>query len=723
MILDTSQDNIEVIGDVKEFKTSIDPKNLELITTLLSSNLYSDPEQSFIREIVSNAWDSHVEAGTTDEPVIIKFSDGLEHRGSITIRDYGTGLSPERFKEVYCNIGSSTKRDSNEYIGGFGIGKYSSLACSNTVYITSYYNSTAYYYVMVKSGNSITTNLLIEKPTEEKNGVEITIKNIWKLDSYDKALQCITFFPNIYVEGAKSAYIINNTKIKRFQSFAAASTPVLPRILLGNVLYPCNQYLLSNDARQFINKLNNTGIVLAFNVGELSITPNRENIIYSSETINKIEAKAKEVKAELKSLINKKLNKDYDNIIEYYAALTNFICYEPTEDTFTRCGRGYRVNPVEMDITSITYKGENLKSILMSIGAVLTSSLPNYKGFVYNDRILTRTLPWQVREENTIKGSKKILTLNSKAKLTKVVRAYLRENYDKRAIITSISLPDFKTYIKDRSSENLSTSPYFNLIVEGIYESLMKNSKNLDLNTDTEFLQYKASLSSNKVTIRDTGDIILYTFVNRYRRKRCFIGLGAAAQYLKELQSGVILANMDVAEDVLPEVAELRGYAFIKANKTTITKLKSLHLKCVVDIDWVLHKDPVLSKMHTILKHFPKGIPPLLLTDINSNVTKELQQEFNKLARMYRKYGEDHRYRELALGDEIPCDSYTEYLCLKLKNYIDKHQEVQQIVDTVGTSSTMLTTAVILKTKAYRISGDAYMRVKKNKLLNVLCRK
>ena len=108
MIINTSQSNIEVVGDVKEFKTSIDPKNLEFITTLLSSNLYSDPEQSFIREIVSNAWDSHVEAGTTNIPVIVRLKDSYDGR-SVTIRDFGTGLSPERFKEVYCNIGSSNK--------------------------------------------------------------------------------------------------------------------------------------------------------------------------------------------------------------------------------------------------------------------------------------------------------------------------------------------------------------------------------------------------------------------------------------------------------------------------------------------------------------------------------------------------------------------------------------------------------------------------------------
>ena len=117
MIIDNSQGSIEVVGDIKEFKTSVDPKNLEFITTLLSSNLYSDPEQSFIREIVSNAWDSHVEAGTTDVPVIIRIKDNNGNK-YVTIRDYGTGISPERFKEIYCNIGSSTKRDSNNFIGG-----------------------------------------------------------------------------------------------------------------------------------------------------------------------------------------------------------------------------------------------------------------------------------------------------------------------------------------------------------------------------------------------------------------------------------------------------------------------------------------------------------------------------------------------------------------------------------------------------------------------------
>ena len=39
MIINAQESNIQVVGDIKEFKSSIDPKNLEFITTLLSSNL------------------------------------------------------------------------------------------------------------------------------------------------------------------------------------------------------------------------------------------------------------------------------------------------------------------------------------------------------------------------------------------------------------------------------------------------------------------------------------------------------------------------------------------------------------------------------------------------------------------------------------------------------------------------------------------------------------
>lgn len=721
MIIDTSQGNIEVVGDVKEFKTSIDPKNLEFITTLLSSNLYSDPEQSFIREIVSNAWDSHVEAGTIDVPVIVKFRNSCGER-SVTIRDFGVGLSPERFQEVYCNIGSSTKRESNEFIGGFGIGKYSSLACSNTVYITSYYEGMAYYYVMVKSGNSITTNLLMEKPTDEKNGVEVAIKNICNFEPYNKALQYITFFPNVYIDGAANANRINGAKLKRFTNFAAASITIPAKLLLGNVLYPLQNYHLAYDVRDFVDKIKDTGIVIKFDVGEINITPNRENIIYSSDTIKKIENRVRAAKKELDILVDKRISQDYTDIMEYNKAISGTVGYEPVTDSIIAIG-GYEIKPISMLSTSITYRGVDLRSESSVLKSILGITLPNFKGVVYDDKILTKKMPWDMRDYNQIRCPR-LLILNAGARLVASAKSFLRENYDEYGIMSDIGPVEFSDYIKREL--RLSSNPkHLDFMLSGVYESMMKNAARLNLDSNSAYLQYKADIAANRPTdAKDIRESILYVWNNRgYKEKKTYKRFSHAVEFIKSLKKGIILANMDADDYLFSALASLKGFVYIKARKDIVSDLRSMNLRCIVDIDWLTNKDPMLSIVRTIAKHFPNGIGNSTVYEINANLDKELQEEFLKLCRIDSIYRCNSSYIGLAMRESIPYDPYTEYLCLKLKDYMAKHEKAKQLSSTIGCYNQTLVTAVIIKTKAYRVSGEAYNRVKNNKLLNVLCRK
>ena len=724
MIINADKGNIKVLGDIREFKTSIDPKNLEFITTLLSSNLYSDPEQSFIREIVSNAWDSHVEAGTTDTPVIVRFKKG-NNSWEVTIRDFGTGLSPERFQEVYCNIGSSTKRESNEFIGGFGIGKYSSLACTNTVYITSYYEGTAFLYVMVKSGNTITTNLVMQKSTKEKNGVEVTIKNISNIDPYKKALKCITFFPNVYVDGIDNK--VNDTKLKRFNNFAVASVLIDTKILLGNVLYPCNTGLLSTASMNFLYSINYSGIVIKFNVGEISITPNRESIIYTSDTISKIEDRIKAAKNELDTMVSNKFNKDYDNLYEYYKVISYSICYNPLDDSYATTNyykvKGYLST---VDSSTLTFKGSTiLRECKDFLRSFFNMELPNFKGLFYNDRFYQNKIPINAQDRTKIKANS-IIIINS-PRLTATAKSWLQENYYEYTIITSFDKVQFTNYIED-CIIGLKSYQSKDILIEYMYDYIMSKVKVINLDTNADFLAYKEKLKSNKIPVVKIEDFILYIHKSSvYRERKHFKDIDCCIEYIKSLKKGVILADMKES-DSWYNIAEARGFVFIRARKEIIDAFHELKPTFLVNKDWVLKEDPIIVKLHTIIESF-KGIS--MPTNYSSfemlnTIPLPLKSKFKDIINFYYKYSGNRTYMGIA-SKCTKIDSYVKLICEKFKDYIKIYNnlsnEVELKIDGEEPLKGLLMAAVIVRSKAYRINPKIYNKVKNNKLLRVLCRK
>lgn len=611
------------------------------------------------------------------------------------------------------------------------IGKYSSLACTDTVFITSYYKGISYLYVMVKSGNTITTNLVSETPTKEKDGVEVTIKNISYIIPYMKALDSIVFFPNIYIDGISN--IINKSKIKRFNNFAVASVTLIDKILLGNVLYPCDTEKFIPEVREFLYNIEHSGIVVKFNIGELNITPNRENIIYTKDTINKITDRILAAKKELEDLIANKFNKDYDNLYEYWKLIRRNIKYNPLTDDYTSCSSryadcvGYYTHVIA---SNLTFKGSKVLSeadCISFLNVFFYLPLPFLKGLFYNDKFYQNKIPLII-ENRTRMDEPLILAINN-TRLTAIAKAWLNKTYEKYTIITEFDKDSFKLYIED-SIVDLKTFHKKDEIIDYMYEYLTSKIIKINLDTNTDFLKFKEDLKKNKISIKKIKEVIIYIQETEfYRRIIKFPSIEKCIKYIKTLKKGIILTDLQDGATWI-DIANTRKLIVISARKEIVEALKEANPSFLVDKQYIIKKDPVIVKFHTMIKEFGNAkfhVPSEFYSrDFLLTVPIYLRKEFFNIIKFYHWYSKASAYYLAANNDDIPIDSYTQYICRKFIKYFNSYVNLIDEIDFPPDKNSLeniLTSAVILKKKIYRLDYKMYEKVKSNKLIKVLCEK
>ena len=64
--------DVEVLSTTVDKDMTLSADSTSLIFQMFSKNIYSNPIGSIVREITSNCFDSHVEAGVESTPVIIR---------------------------------------------------------------------------------------------------------------------------------------------------------------------------------------------------------------------------------------------------------------------------------------------------------------------------------------------------------------------------------------------------------------------------------------------------------------------------------------------------------------------------------------------------------------------------------------------------------------------------------------------------------------------------
>lgn len=301
---------------------------------VLSDTLYQDKIGSLVREISCNALDGHTMAGHPERPILIHLPDSFEPW--FTVRDYGVGLSPESVETVFCVYFESTKDQSNDAIGAFGLGAKTPFAYTDQFNVTSIHGGRKYIYnAFINSEGIPQVMLMMEVDAEgEENGVEVKI-GVKPEDFREFRVavkeQLRFFRTNPIVENGPphftagynydaSHYIYesDNISLVDFNSVYNSELNVVQGPVGYRLDYAMMTKFLDSEQTAFLQTLRQCGANLYFNIGEIGVTASREGVEYNPHTVENIKNKLDAVRAEIESWIMTQLTglpTDYERVL------------------------------------------------------------------------------------------------------------------------------------------------------------------------------------------------------------------------------------------------------------------------------------------------------------------------------------------------------------------------------------------------------------------------
>lgn len=385
----------EQISEVQGFKKEIEESALGMILENMQVSQYQYPQKSTVRELVSNALDAVREKeialsilsgktkvedhyiqrdealykdsnydpsyynpqwlwsdsaklkpkhdwvfGKNPNTVYVTYVDGGDRdKDKLIIEDFGVGLGAKRI-EGYFKIGWSSKRNTKEALGKYGIGAKAALSAAPFYTMKSRYNGREYAFQIyphdivsitpqfdLENGKSNGVHmfqngaLIYFRETDQPNGtmIEVDAKKHHKGLYLDAVKSQLLYFDNVEFRVKNSAggldiipvkaeiiyeddYIVlsNNTQYSK------------PHLLINKVNYG----YLDFHEMELEDKLGNIGVKVA--AEDVTVNPSRESVIWNEQTRATVVKRFKEVVDIAGNMISKQLK--VDDIIEWIKA-------------------------------------------------------------------------------------------------------------------------------------------------------------------------------------------------------------------------------------------------------------------------------------------------------------------------------------------------------------------------------------------------------------------
>lgn len=296
-----SQSNFKIAASAKAFK-------------ILSDGIYSDKITAVIRELSTNAYDSHVEAHKTHTPFDVHLPIPTEPWFSI--KDYGTGMSKDKIENLYSTYFDSDRNTSNEFIGALGLGSKSPFAYTDSFTVESNYNGKKYIFnCFINEDGSPQVVELHNECTSEANGVEVK----FSVDEEDfrefeyKTKKVLSIFkrrPNILGKHIIFPYQSVVLAGDDWELLYESSYRNCIQAIQGNVAYEIDKDFLSEyDIDPIIVRFfSNMALNLYFQIGELDVAASREQLSYDETTIQNVIHKIEKAYNEINHVVHQIIN-------------------------------------------------------------------------------------------------------------------------------------------------------------------------------------------------------------------------------------------------------------------------------------------------------------------------------------------------------------------------------------------------------------------------------
>ena len=318
--LDGEKAYFTIAANGKAFRTLID-------------GLYSNKIRAVIRELCSNAADSHIDAGQT-KPFKVSIPTSLDP--VFRVRDFGTALRHDQVMHLYTTIFQSTKEETNTQTGQLGLGSKSPFAYTDSFQVTVWLDGVKRQYLAYLERDGVPSITHVgDTPSDEPRGLEVSFPaERGDIRQFQREMQFVSLGYAEPPEVDGMSLVIPKPRIsgKGWAIYPSGSFGEEMRgtsfVRQGSVIYP-------NDSRPFPNLGYGWISVIEIPIGTAEVTASRESLSYDNDTtlaINTIlRGAADELKAQIDAVMAKavtrlekaKVFSEYNGIMSNLKGSTN----------------------------------------------------------------------------------------------------------------------------------------------------------------------------------------------------------------------------------------------------------------------------------------------------------------------------------------------------------------------------------------------------------------